>query len=327
MQIKRLIFISMVMLISITCIGIMNLNNDRLSRYPYTDQKDRALIEKHLSNEEIEYIIEYVIQPSDFIDYIESEQFNIYHASSYKEVHENFDFYTSDDIVKIVEKTFDILSTQQLMEYLIHYDIDSLMHYYDNSYINKTILIKNPTALDAYVDQVFYLSKRKPNDLVLIDQLKTVDDKQVYISNRVQSSLNQMCEAISLDLNLKVCGGLSIDNGYISYEQQEKIYDDLTLEFGDEAILNGFKAGHNEAQLGLSVDFYIQGFEGNRFGLSEQYKWLDENAYKYGFYQSYNEDNQNLTSISPLYNHFRYVGVNAATIIYKSNNKGNINNE
>ena len=49
----------------------------------------------------------------------------------------------------------------------------------------------------------------------------------------------------------------------------------------------------------------------------EVYNWLAQNAYRYGFIYRYPENKVAITGIANEPWHYRYVGVNAATEIYK----------
>ena len=52
------------------------------------------------------------------------------------------------------------------------------------------------------------------------------------------------------------------------------------------------------------------------FEKTEEYKWLLDNSYKYGFILRYPKEKENITKIDYESWHFRYVGVEAATIIH-----------
>lgn len=77
--------------------------------------------------------------------------------------------------------------------------------------------------------------------------------------------------------------------------------------------------GASEHQIGLALDIvcdtYVDLNEG--FGDTEAGKWLAENSYKYGFILRYPEGKEYITCIEYEPWHFRYVGVEAATIITK----------
>ena len=75
--------------------------------------------------------------------------------------------------------------------------------------------------------------------------------------------------------------------------------------------------GSSEHQIGLAVDIITDGYttldEG--FGETKAGKWLAENSSNYGFILRYPEGKEEITSIEYEPWHFRYVGVDAATVI------------
>ena len=77
--------------------------------------------------------------------------------------------------------------------------------------------------------------------------------------------------------------------------------------------------GASEHQIGLAFDIVCGSYysldEG--FGDTEAGKWLADNSYKYGFIVRYLKGKENITGIEYEPWHFRYVGVDAATIIYE----------
>ena len=111
----------------------MNIKYDRLSRYPYQEKEAREIIDKYLSDEEIEYIIEYSIAPNVFISFIDVDGFNIYHASEYKELSKLRWQNTPDEIVEMVEKTRDYIDIQTLDNYLYQYTFDEILYLLTNN--------------------------------------------------------------------------------------------------------------------------------------------------------------------------------------------------
>ncbi|MCD7835799.1 MAG: M15 family metallopeptidase [Lachnospiraceae bacterium] len=79
--------------------------------------------------------------------------------------------------------------------------------------------------------------------------------------------------------------------------------------------------GASEHQIGLALDIvcdtYVELDEG--FGDTEAGIWLAENSYKYGFILRYPKDKEYITCIEYEPWHFRYVGIEAATVITKEN--------
>ncbi|RKM62388.1 D-alanyl-D-alanine carboxypeptidase family protein [Butyrivibrio sp. CB08] len=75
--------------------------------------------------------------------------------------------------------------------------------------------------------------------------------------------------------------------------------------------------GSSEHQIGLAVDIITDGYStlDEGFGETAAGKWLAENSSKYGFILRYPEGKEKITSIEYEPWHFRYVGVDAATVI------------
>ena len=57
----------------------------------------------------------------------------------------------------------------------------------------------------------------------------------------------------------------------------------------------------------------------NKFYLTKEFLWMNENAHKYGFILRYPKDKENITGYSYEPWHYRYVGKEVATYIKKHN--------
>lgn len=75
--------------------------------------------------------------------------------------------------------------------------------------------------------------------------------------------------------------------------------------------------GTSEHQLGLAVD--INPDHSMTDDSEEVYEWLENNSYKYGFVKRYAEDKKEITGIINEPWHFRYVGIEAAKVMYEKN--------
>lgn len=75
--------------------------------------------------------------------------------------------------------------------------------------------------------------------------------------------------------------------------------------------------GASEHQVGLAIDIITDGYSSldEGFGDTVAGKWLAANSYKYGFILRYPAGKEEITSIEFEPWHFRYVGVDAATIM------------
>lgn len=101
---------------------------------------------------------------------------------------------------------------------------------------------------------------------------------------------------------------------YRSFEQQSKLEDVEDVKF--------VKAGSSEHQTGLAYDLIGEDYTLKYkldFSKSKEYKWLMDNAYKYGFVLRYPEDKKDITGLSFAPWHFRYVGIDLAKILHDQN--------
>lgn len=101
---------------------------------------------------------------------------------------------------------------------------------------------------------------------------------------------------------------------YRSFEQQSKLEDVEDVKF--------VKAGSSEHQTGLAYDLIGEDYTLKYkvdFSKSKEYKWLIDNAHKYGFVLRYPEDKKDITGLSFAPWHFRYVGIDLAKILHDQN--------
>ncbi len=76
--------------------------------------------------------------------------------------------------------------------------------------------------------------------------------------------------------------------------------------------------GTGDHQTGLGLDLYLAGWSGQKFAETEEYKWLLENAHKFGFIFRYPKDKENITGYSFEPYHLRFVGQYHAALIYET---------
>ena len=111
---------------------------------------------------------------------------------------------------------------------------------------------------------------------------------------------------------------LMVTSSYRDYESQKEIYDYRVSNWGErKADETAARPGHSEHQTGLVIDMTSKTEPlADSFTDSKAYKWLKENAYKYGFIERYPEGKTYLTGYSPESWHWRYVGLEAAKTMH-----------
>lgn len=112
---------------------------------------------------------------------------------------------------------------------------------------------------------------------------------------------------------------LIIVNGYRSYEEQDNLFETYKNDYGERrADELTTRAGFSEYQLGLALNIY-QYYGKEKFVDTDEYKWLIDNSYKFGFILRCPEGKKLITGYDFEPYHFRYVGVEAATVITNEN--------
>ena len=91
----------------------------------------------------------------------------------------------------------------------------------------------------------------------------------------------------------------------------------------EQTLLTSAPAGASEHHTGLCVDLVEKrsiAYElDESFESTEAFRWLSQNAHKYGFILRYPKDKTEITKYSYEPWHYRFVGVYAASIIYEDN--------
>ena len=110
---------------------------------------------------------------------------------------------------------------------------------------------------------------------------------------------------------------LIINSAYRSYQDQEEIVNTYRELYGDTYVEKYvLLAGFSEHQTGLGFDFGST--DTKVFIQSDEYKWMQENSYKYGFIHRFKSDYEDITGIKSEAWHYRYVGKKAAKYIYEN---------
>lgn len=133
--------------------------------------------------------------------------------------------------------------------------------------------------------------------------LKTVYDKFIEMYNAASNE------------GLK----LVISSAYRSNKEQIDIYDNYEKRKDKEyADRYAARPGFSEHETGLALDIFTTKYPTtDTFENSEEYKWLLDNSYKYGFILRYPKDKEYLTGYAYESWHFRYLGVDLATKVHE----------
>ncbi len=181
-------------------------------------------------------------------------------------------------------------------------------------------IIQNPSNLLALVNKDYALDEYKPTDLVRPDVPFVFGNQELekaYLRKEAAEQLEEMFTAAKAQGVM-----LTAISGYRSYEYQKMLLEREIAQFGEEkAVMAVAPPGQSEHQSGLAMDISSQSnnFQVNiEFADTKEGKWLAENAYKYGFILRYPEDKVSITQYQYEPWHFRYVGKDAAKVIYEN---------
>jgi len=114
---------------------------------------------------------------------------------------------------------------------------------------------------------------------------------------------------------------IKITTAYRDYNFQNNLYNNYVNIDGKQlADTYSARPGYSEHQFGYSFDLTNEeytDFEG--FEYTDEYAWLQENAYKYGFILRYPKGKEYITGYQFEAWHYRYVGIDIATYIHENN--------
>ena len=152
-----------------------------------------------------------------------------------------------------------------------------------------------------------------PSELILLNNKYSIENK--YLQKEVAINFEKLSEDAS-KLGYKIIA----TSAYRDYEYQEILYNYYVetkgLEYADNCSA---RPGHSEHQTGLAVDVMGSNNDYNKFEESNEFKWMENNAHKYGFILRYPKNKTHITGFKYEPWHYRYVGKKVATIIYNKN--------
>ena len=170
-------------------------------------------------------------------------------------------------------------------------------------------LSKTDKELLQKYSKVYFL-----NEHYVPDSLATITPEFLanHEAQKIHAKVWPFLEKLLLEASSTVVT-LRINSAYRSFGTQAKIKAGYKITYG-AGTANKFSAdqGYSEHQLGTTVDFDTPSIKGDfsRFGSTEAFTWLTNNAYRYGFILSYPKNN-NYYQYEPW--HWRFVGVQLAT--------------
>ena len=277
---KRLIFVIIFVVIVVAVILIIQ----------NTNKTEKALKELGYSEEDITVIVEKLSETD--IEKILNMEYNQKLASII-----NAKYYIPDNLDRYLAYS---PKTDNIDDIISIVNVGADSEWYTNT--EETNL---DDGIKMLVNKFHYLKEDySPDDIVPISNWYAYEGhstkKEVY-----DHYISMWNDANELGLVLLV------NSSYRTFEEQQEQYDMSNDDYAS-------RPGYSEHQTGLALDIVSDGVQGNEFENTDEFKWLQENAHKYGFILRYPKDKEYITGYNYESWHYRYVGEELATKVKES---------
>ncbi len=303
---------------------IANKNGIKLDNYEYSKTLEEMLLNNLFNSK---YLTEYIK-----IDYLNKDNFliniNTFLKIGYKAEEINDIYVLSDkNISKLLKK--DYLKLDNYLN-ITNFNVDNYERYED--YLKEEKDIKKAIIyVNVGLDKPFYENAKKTTRLqqldILVNKYNYIDKD--YVPNNLKNipgyaNIKMIDEAAD---NFYLFQKKAHDDGhpiipttaYRTYAWQKSLYNTYSNKDGkDKADTYSARPGYSEHQTGLAVDLNNPNYEGARLSQAN-YDWVLKNSYKYGFIVRYPKNKTNITGYQEEPWHLRYLGIELATKVVKSN--------
>lgn len=269
-----------------------------------------------------------------YIDYRNSNEFKLkqigYNETEIKDITKLKD----DQIKAILKKKYNRLNIKFIRQkYFITNNLDRYIKYYNNNKddkISHIVSIVNVCADEDYYDKdTVKKTDISKKELMLVNKFNYLDENYApddivkvsmqfaYGDNEIKKEVYEKFRSMYNDAK-KEGLYLIITSSYRDYNFQKELWDSYANQKGDEwADSVSARAGYSEHQTGYTLDIVTYNANMSSFEKTDEFKWLQDNAYKYGFILRYPKDKEDITGYSYESWHYRYVGKDVATKIKK----------
>lgn len=277
---------------------------DIIKQYPYQDDLKELLNDPSFNKDKIKNYLDIkglsahdrlmIVNKGYEYSYYDEDILNLMKERFY--IHSRLDRY-----LKMLEEGYDYRDAIERV------NAKRDLTFYEDSF-ESDLSVNNLIIANKY----YTLGEFVPSNLVQIDSQYGIDG---YLQDEAYEAYKQMA-------NDAKSNGLSlwITSPYRSYKSQYRIYNRY-LENDPVEVVDTYSArpGYSDHQTGLTVDIVSPGYDFDNFEDSNEFEWLQENAYKYGFILRYPKDKTDITGYMYESWHYRYVGVDVATYIFNNN--------
>ena len=272
------------------------------------------------------------------INLITAQNFNSKKFDKYYKYYEQNKKTNINDIIAIINKGDELMNypASKLLaslvkeKYFINKNTARYLDYGNNKQIPSKEII---SLVNANADYPQYTHTKEANisdnNLIIVNKYYSLKENYepndlIELNNKYNKGNNNKLRKEAAEAFMKMADAAMLDNiiiqnasGYRSYNYQVSLYKSYEEKEGKEnADLFSARPGHSEHQTGLCTDINIID---SSFDETPEAKWLTNNSYKYGFILRYPKDKEQITGYRYESWHYRYVGEEAAKIIYQEN--------
>ena len=286
------------------------------------------------------------------IEYYTLDDFKLENLDKYVNLKNKYSTIENSNIIKLInnelEEYIENINTDQSLkdennkDYIVNFllnlinekyykkdNLERYVNYYskNNNLTSKEIVTNVNSNLDTPFYENYESTDTSKDTLMIVnkhykiennykpDNLVTVLSEHGYpnkIRADVYEEFKKMYNAAKND-NVSIF----IASPYRSYSDQNSLYTYYVNTDGKQnADTYSARPGFSEHHTGLAMDLIPEyGLDLDTFENSDGFKWMQENAYKYGFILRYPKDKEYITGYIYEPWHYRYVGISAATTI------------
>lgn len=246
---------------------------------------------------------------------------------SYEEINNIYEYMSDSNIEKILSNSYTDLS----MFYQIpNFEFDKIERYKAYQLLENIDMKDAVTRVNIKLDLPFYSEItpiENPNDItVLVNKAASLPSDYVpsdLVS--IPSFPNLSLREVAIVDFENLLAGAKLDNVFLvpystyrSYEYQDGLYNKY-LKTDPLEVVDTYsaRAGHSEHQTGLAIDIRSNS---HWYTLTDDdYEWMKNNSYKYGFIIRYPKGNSEITGYKEEPWHIRYIGTQHATKVHDLN--------
>lgn len=269
----------------------------------YTHSYEYKFLKLGYNNEETNYLLTISNDKKDYIlslDYedkiveiMKQKYFLWKNLTKYLDYYKNNNNKNLEDIIAII-------------------NVKANNNWYDEQYINETNITNKYQIL---VNKFNYLPDNYDKTIEIEKISNWYSYGNEYIEKETYQQFIKMFNAAKEE-NLT----LIINSGYRTNQEQKELYEERYESQGiEEADKYAARPKFSEHETGLAIDVFTPNYATTEsFENSDEYKWLINNSYKYGFILRYPKDKEYLTGYNYESWHFRYLGKELASKVYSS---------